>query len=85
MSESSPPPAQSRGFHGVPSPRPSRFPLLPLLLLVLAVADLRTELQLLFDHITFTTLLTAISSHPLAVVVLLAQPSLWRQYRSPRR
>ncbi len=64
-------------------PRPS--PLLPLLLLVLALGDLSTELRLLFDHFTVTTLLTAIRTHPLAVVVLVAQPSLWRRYGQGRQ
>jgi hypothetical protein len=57
------------------------LPLLPLILLLLALADLHTELQLLFDHITLTSLLAAVANHPLAVVVLVAQPSLWRHYR----
>ncbi|MEB3270268.1 MAG: hypothetical protein VKJ44_01280 [Synechococcus sp.] len=64
--------------------RSASLPLLPLLLLLLALADLRTELLLLFDHFTVTSLLQAILSHPLAVVVLLAQPSLWRRYRGRR-
>jgi hypothetical protein len=62
------------------APRRS-LPLLPLILLLLALADLHTELQLLFDHITLTSLQAAIANHPLAVVVLVAQPSLWRHYR----
>mgnify|MGYP003335427830 FL=1 len=64
--------------------RPSRLPLVPLILLLLALGDLRTELQLLFDHLTLTSLLAAIANHPLAVAVLIAQPSLWRRYRRPR-
>jgi hypothetical protein len=67
-----------------PAQNRRRFSLLPLLLLLLALSDLRTELQLLFDHFTFTTLFTAISSHPLAMVVLVAQPSLWRRYGARR-
>jgi len=76
---------------GLPPQRPpdaarsSRFHLLPLALLILAVLDLRTELLLLFDHITFTSFVTAIAAHPLAVLVLLAQPSLWRRYGGSRR
>lgn len=61
-----------------------RSSLLPALLLVLALGDLQTELRLLFDHFTFTTLFTAIISHPLAMVVLVAQPSLWRRYGGRR-
>lgn len=53
----------------------------PLLLLILALLDLRTELLLLFDHLTFTSLLAAIRSHTLAVLVLVLLPSLWRRYR----
>jgi len=62
-----------------------RFSPLPPLLLLLALADLRTDLLLLLDQFTFTTLITAITTHPLAVVVLLAQPSLWRRYSRARR
>ncbi|MGE4582330.1 MAG: hypothetical protein AAEC03_08275 [Synechococcus sp.] len=54
---------------------------LPLLLIVLALVDLRTELLLLLDHFTFTSLFYGIRHHALAVVVLLAAPSLWRRYR----
>ena len=54
---------------------------LPLLLIVLALVDLRMELLLLLDHFTFTSLFYGIRHHALAVVVLLAAPSLWRRYR----
>ncbi len=54
---------------------------LPLLLIVLALVDLRMELLLLLDHFTFTSLLYGISHHALAVMVLLSAPSLWRRYR----
>ena len=53
----------------------------PLLLIGLAILDLRTELLLLLDHVTLTTLLFTMRYHLLAVVVLLASPSLWRRYR----
>ena len=52
----------------------------PLLLGVLALLDLRVELQLLFDHITLTSLIFAIRHHLLAVVVLFLLPSMWRHY-----
>lgn len=74
-----PPPSAESG------PRSTRLHLLPPLLLILALIDLRTELRLLFDHLTLTSVLTAISTHPLAVLVLLAQPSLWRRYSSAKR
>jgi len=53
----------------------------PLLLLVLALLDLRTELRLLLDHVTLTALVFTVRQHTLAVVVLILQPSLWHQYR----
>ena len=57
----------------------------PLLLGVLALLDLRVELQLLFDHITLTSFIFAIRHHLLAVVVLLLLPSMWRHYGPVRR
>jgi hypothetical protein len=60
------------------------LPLVPVLLLLLALADLRVELQLIADHFTFTTLAAAIRTHLLAVSVLLLQPSLWKHYRRQR-
>ena len=53
----------------------------PLLLIVLAVGDLRTELILLADHFTLTGLSYAIRDHQLAIIVLLSSISLWRRYR----
>ena len=52
----------------------------PLLLIALALLDLRTELLLLWDHFTFTSLMYAARHHALAVVVLVSTPSLWRRY-----
>jgi len=57
----------------------------PLLLGVLALLDLRVELQLLVDHITLTSLIFAIRHHLLAVVVIVLLPSMWRHYRPVRR
>jgi len=51
------------------------------LLGLLALLDLRVELILLFDHITWTSLAEGLRNHILAVAVLLALPSLWRHYR----
>jgi len=53
---------------------------IPILLVLLALMDLRTELLLLRDHITLTSVTFAVRHHALAVVVLLASPSLWRRY-----
>ena len=52
----------------------------PILLVLLALGDLRTELQLLSDQFTVTALGYAIRHHQLAVVVLLGSPSLWRRF-----
>lgn len=57
------------------------WPLLPILLALLALLDLRQELRLLADHFTFTALWFAVINHPLAVMVLLLTPDLWRRYR----
>lgn len=59
-----------------------RFPpFIPVLLALLALGDLGTELRLLADHFTWSSLVSAIQQHPLAVVVLLLIPSLIRHYR----
>ena len=71
--------ASSDGVTAAPSRR--RTPLVPLLLALLAVLDLRVELQLLFDHVTLTSLTEAVRTHLLAVMVLLFTPSLLRRYR----
>lgn len=56
--------------------RQPRF--LTLLLALLAVLDLRSELALLVQHFTWTTLLYAMGNHRLAVVVLLITPWWFR-------
>jgi len=58
-----------------------RLPLVPLLLALLALLDLKVELQLLFDHLTLTSLTEAVRTHLLAVMVLIFTPSLLRRYR----
>ena len=52
----------------------------PILLILLALGDLRTEVQLLSDQFTVTGLGYAIRHHQLAVVVLLGSGSLWRRF-----
>ena len=44
-----------------------------MLLLILALVDLRTELRLLADQLTITSLIFAVRHHSLAVVVLVAE------------
>jgi hypothetical protein len=66
---------------GRPSQQRRSAQWLPLLLIVLAIGDLRTELILLADHFTLTGLSYAIRDHQLAIIVLLSSISLWRRYR----
>ncbi len=53
---------------------------LPLILLIFAIFDLRVEILIICNHFTFTAVLFALRHHPLAVIVLLATPSMWRRY-----
>ncbi len=50
--------------------------LLPLLMILIAVWDLRTEIQIIFEHFTFTALIFCINHHPFSVLVLMASPSI---------
>ena len=63
-------------------PRPGGFWYgVPLLLGLLALLDLRVELQLLADHFTLAAVGAAVRSHLLAVAVLMLLPSLIVHYR----
>ena len=66
---------RSAGLHRL------RLPPIPLLLALLALLDLRVELQLLADHVTLTSLFALVQQHPLAVAVLAVTPWLWRRCR----
>ena len=55
-----------------------RLPLAPLLLGVLALLDLRVEIQLLLDHFTWISLAMIPAAHPLATAVLVLLPSMLR-------
>jgi len=59
--------------------RQPRF--LTLLLALLALLDLRSELALLLQHFTWTTILYAMGHHRLAVVILLLTPWWFRAGR----
>ena len=52
----------------------------PILLILLALGDLRTEILLLSDQFTMTGFGYAIRHHQLAVLVLLGSGSLWRRF-----
>ena len=45
------------------------------ILLILAIYDLRIDLRLLLDFFTFSSFLYTITSHPLAVGVLITMPN----------
>jgi hypothetical protein len=77
----SPPPTDTSSDELITAPSRRRIPFVPLLLALLALLDLRVELQLLFDHLTLTSLTEAVRTHLLAVMVLLFTPSLLRRYR----
>ena len=51
-----------------------QLPLIPILLAILALLDLRTELQLLADHFTFASLVEIPRHHPLAIAVPVFTP-----------
>ena len=53
---------------------------LPVILLILSFWDLRTDLRLMFDHFTFSSLLFAIQHNLLALVIILSGPSLFLRY-----
>jgi len=55
--------------------------MVPLLLGLLALLDLRVEIQLLLDHLTIASLAAAIRNHLLATAVILLLPSLSQKYR----
>ena len=49
---------------------------IPIILIILAVYDLRVDIRLLLDFFTFSTLIYTISEHPLALTVLLTIPTI---------
>ena len=63
------------------SPRRRKLPLAPLLLALLALLDLRVEIQLLLDHFTWISLAMIPVAHPLATLVLVMLPSMLRRWR----
>ena len=53
-----------------------------IILIILSIYDLRIDLRLLFDYFTFSSLLYTISEHPLAVIVLITIPNLFKSLKS---
>ncbi len=54
---------------------------IPIFLILLSIYDLRTDIRLLFDFFTFSTLFYTIYEHPLAITVLLTVPSLFNSLK----
>ena len=52
-----------------------------IILIILSIYDLRIDLRLLFDYFTFSSLLYTISEHPLAVIVLITIPNLFKSLK----
>ena len=48
---------------------------IPIILISLAIYDLRVNIRLLIDFFTFSSFFYTISHHPLAITVLLTVPS----------
>ena len=49
--------------------------LIQIILIILAIYDLRIDIRLLFDFFTFSTLFFTITEHPLAIIVLITIPT----------
>ena len=58
-----------------------QLPLIPLVLGLLALLDLRTELLLLLDHFTFSSLIEIPRHHPLAIAVLACIPWMIQRHQ----
>ena len=54
-----------------------KYNIVPILLLMLSIYDLRVDIKLLFDYFTISTLLYTIIGHPLSITVLLLMPYLF--------
>ncbi len=59
----------------------SRIPLVPLVLVLLALLELRTEFLLLSDHFTLAAVIAAVGRHPLPIGVLVLAPELFNRFR----
>ena len=53
---------------------------IPIILVLLAFLDIRTELLIILDHLTVTSLIYTVKYHLLAITVLLVSPSLFQAY-----
>ncbi len=53
---------------------------IPTILLLLSLLDLRTEIKILLDHLTLTSLIYTVKHHILAVSIIISSPSLFKVY-----
>ncbi len=53
---------------------------IPILLIVLSIIDLQTEIKILIDHLTITSLIYTIKHHILATAIIIFSPSLLKVY-----
>ena len=52
-----------------------------IILIIFSIYDLRIDIRLLFDYFTFSSLLYTISEHPLAIIVLITIPTLFKSLK----
>ena len=55
-----------------------------ILLIILSIYDLRTDIRLLLDFFTFSSLFYTISGHPLAITVLITIPIFFNSLKKNR-
>ena len=58
---------------------------IPIILITLAVYDLRVDIRLLLDFFTFSSLFYTISEHPLALTVLITIPTIFGSLKDTNR
>ncbi len=58
---------------------------IPIILVFLSILDLKTELTILFDHLTITSLIYTIKHHLLAITVIILSPSLFKAYANSKK
>ena len=56
--------------------------IIPIILISFALLDLKTEIRILIDHFTLTSIIYTIKHHSLSVLILAFSPSLLRHYKS---
>ena len=58
---------------------------IPFILLIIAVHDLRGEIRILLDHVTITSIIYSVKSHPLSFLIIMLFPSLCKAYKAYER